>query len=92
MWQKFIEQQPGRIFGKVKQRLQELTLLAVRLVEREIGGCPKRYTYAELANMVGVTVDNWRKWYQGFWREILELCTEIYSFSLQQLMKRKSDN
>ncbi|CAK8739169.1 hypothetical protein SODG_002775 [Sodalis praecaptivus] len=92
VWQNFIEQQPGRIFGKVKQRLQGLALLAVQVVAREIDGHPNRYTYAELADMVGVTADNWRKWYQGFWREILELCAEIDSLSLQQLMNKKTDN
>ncbi|WP_041866492.1 bacteriophage antitermination protein Q [Sodalis glossinidius] len=34
VWQKFIEQQPGRISGKVKQRLQRLALLAVQVVAR----------------------------------------------------------
>lgn len=92
MWQKFIEQQTARISGKVRQRLQGLALLAVQVVASEIRGCPNRYTYAELAGLVGVTTDNWRKWYQGFWKAILELCAEIDAPSLQQLTKRTSDN
>ncbi|OIV46953.1 hypothetical protein BK025_07890 [Sodalis sp. TME1] len=92
VWQTFIVRQPGRISGKVKQRLQGLALLAVQVVAREIDGRPDRYTYAELADMVGVTADNWRKWYQGFWREIMDLCAEIDNLSLQQLMKKKSGN
>ncbi|WP_279379447.1 bacteriophage antitermination protein Q [Sodalis glossinidius] len=61
MWQKFIEQQPGRISGKVRQRLQGLALLAVQVVAREIGCRTNLYTYAELADMVGVTADKVRR-------------------------------
>ncbi|CAK8738046.1 hypothetical protein SODG_001742 [Sodalis praecaptivus] len=72
VWQTFIEQQPGRISGKVKQRLQGLALLAVQVVASEIDGFSKRYTYTELADMVGVNRDNWNKNYQGRWHELMQ--------------------
>lgn len=71
VWQMFIEQQPGRISGKVKQRLQGLALLAVQVVASEIGGCTNRYTYAELADMVGTSKQNWNKNYKELWEALI---------------------
>ncbi|BAE74920.1 Phage antitermination protein Q [Sodalis glossinidius str. 'morsitans'] len=72
VWQKFMAQQPGRISGKVRQRLQGLALLAVQVVAREIDGRPKRYTYAELADMVGVKKQNWNEVYKHYWHGLIE--------------------
>ncbi|CAK8739290.1 hypothetical protein SODG_004706 [Sodalis praecaptivus] len=87
VWQKFMEQQPWRISGKVKQRLQGLALLAVQVVAREIGGSPKRYTYAELADMVDVCPNNWNQNYQGRWRVLVQLVHEIDEMALRDVGK-----
>ncbi|WP_406705941.1 bacteriophage antitermination protein Q [Sodalis sp.] len=94
VWQKFIEQQPGRISGKVKQRLQGLALLAVQVVAREIGGSPKRYTYTELADIVGVDKKNWHKNYQEKWLELKYLILEmdrLYLLNIPREIKNTKD-
>ncbi|MEN3257527.1 bacteriophage antitermination protein Q [Sodalis endosymbiont of Spalangia cameroni] len=87
VWQTFIEQQPGRISGKVKQRLQGLALLAVQVVASEIDGFSKRYTYAELADMVGVCPNNWNQNYQGRWNELVKLVHEMDELALSDVGK-----
>ncbi|OIV46958.1 hypothetical protein BK025_07740 [Sodalis sp. TME1] len=89
VWQTFIEQQPGRISGKVKQRLQGLTLLAVQVVASEIRGYPNRYTYAELADMVGVTADNWRVSYSGYWRALTAEVSVLDKYALDELYQQR---
>ncbi|OIV47201.1 hypothetical protein BK025_06035 [Sodalis sp. TME1] len=89
VWQKFIEQQPGRISGKVKQRLQGLALLAVQVVAKERDGRPDRYTYAELADMVGVTVDNWRMRYEGYWRALMAEVSVLDEYALDELYQQR---
>ncbi|MEN3259080.1 bacteriophage antitermination protein Q [Sodalis endosymbiont of Spalangia cameroni] len=89
VWRKFIEQQPGRISGKVKQRLQGLALLAVQVVAREIDGRPDRYTYAELADMVEVTADNWRVSYSGYWRTLMAEVSVLDGYALAELYRQR---
>lgn len=91
VWQKFIEQQPGRISGKVKQRLQGLALLAVQVVASEISGFPKRYTCAELADMVGVTADNWRMRYEGYWRALMAEVSVLDEYALAELYQQRKE-
>lgn len=87
MWQKFIEQQPGRISGKVKQRLQGLALLAVQVVAGEIDGRPDRYTYAELADMIGATADTYRKRYGDYWRALMAEVFVLDKHALDELYR-----
>lgn len=87
VWQKFIEQQPGRISGKVKQRLQGLALLAVQVVAGEIDGRPDRYTYAELADMIGATADTYRKRYGDYWRALMAEVFVLDKHALDELYR-----
>ncbi|WP_406706780.1 bacteriophage antitermination protein Q [Sodalis sp.] len=89
VWQTFIEQQPWRISGKVKQRLQGLALLAVQVVASEIDGFSKRYTYAELADMVGVTADNWRVSYSDYWRALMAEVSVLDGYALAELYQQR---
>ncbi|MFT4465037.1 MAG: bacteriophage antitermination protein Q [Sodalis sp. (in: enterobacteria)] len=89
VWQNFIEQQPGHISDKVRQRLQGLALLAVQVVAREIDGRPNRYTYAELADMVGVTADNWRMRYEGYWRALMAEVSVLDEYALDELYQQR---
>lgn len=77
VWQKFIEQQPGRISGKVKQRLQGLALLAVQVVASEISGRQNCYTYTELADMVDTSKQNWNKNYKDLWEVLIWVVKNI---------------
>lgn len=89
VWQKFMAQQPGRISGKLRQRLQGLALLAVQVVARGIDGRPKRYTYAELADMVGVTADNWRVSYSVYWRTLMAEVSVLDGYALAELYQQR---
>ncbi|MEN3257292.1 bacteriophage antitermination protein Q [Sodalis endosymbiont of Spalangia cameroni] len=89
VWQKFMAQQPGRISGKVRQRLQGLALLAVQVVASEIDGRPDRYTYAELADMAGVTADNWRVSYSDYWRALMAEVSVLDGYALAELYQQR---
>lgn len=90
VWERFMEGQTGRMSAKVKQRLQGLTWLAVQVVASESSGrgCIKEYTYAELAQMVGVATDNWNKNYQQRWNDLLSIIVSIDSQALGESLNR----
>lgn len=86
VWDKFIEQQTGRISGKVKQRLQGLVLLAVQVMANEINGTPSDYIYGDLAHMVGISQSTWHKNYQDRWLEVKNTIIKVDLFSLKNTL------
>lgn len=66
-----------RITGKVRQRLQALTLLAVQVAKAEINDSPLKYSDSRLAELVGVTADTWRKRHKDYWEHLLNCCRQL---------------
>ncbi|HEL8054141.1 TPA: hypothetical protein U0D20_004622 [Escherichia coli] len=92
VWERFLARRSGtRISGKVKQRLQGLSWLAVQVVAGEIKGYGREYGYAELGRMTGVTKQNWNNNYLAHWDSLICIVRETDTEALHTLYRKKRE-
>ena len=83
IWREFeMVNENKKITGKVKHRLQALALLAVQVVRGESNDMPLKNTDARLAEMTGVSRQNWHKNYQDYWAFLLDCCYRLDKLAL----------
>ncbi|MDC9614205.1 bacteriophage antitermination protein Q [Xenorhabdus khoisanae] len=89
LWNCFRERQKDqKLIAKVKARLSSLVWLAAQQYAGECrGDGSPYYTHAELANLAGVSVYNWKKRYVGYWQCLMCLCKELDAESLQDVTR-----
>lgn len=87
IWRKFTYQTADiKITKKVKERLKILVwLCAQKCAESFVDSASRGYSQSDLARLMGVKRDNWKKNYNHFWLRMVSLCRVLDREALSHL-------
>lgn len=89
-WAEFQEQLGAKkVAGKTMERLKKLIWLAAQDVKRELAG-RETYEYQKMAELVGVTPNNWSETFTERWVEMRRIFQRLDSGALLQVTRSRS--
>ncbi|QBY45031.1 bacteriophage antitermination protein Q [Arsenophonus nasoniae] len=87
LWRKFTYQTADiKITKKVKERLKILVWLCVQQCADSFSGLANQgYSQSDLAKLMGMKRDNWKKNYHHFWLRLISICKALDREALCQI-------